>query len=88
MLPRILMKTVFSRLRRHVGGSNMCVVSIRLRLDDREFSDLVRGRVVRCWGQRPGVDEAVEVEIVLADIGFLRMLQLIDAAMRPAEPHE
>ena len=49
---------------------------IRVRLDEQEFRDLVRGAVVKTRSS-----QGEEVELILADIGFARMLDLVKGAI-------
>jgi hypothetical protein len=54
---------------------------INIRLEEREFRDLVAGRiVVRRWGSKSAGVESI-VRIILADIGFVVM----DDAIAQAE---
>lgn len=54
-----------------------------VRLDDAEFRQLVRGEVVEIEG-RCG-PEIVPVRVILADIGFDRMLRHLDRAINDAD---
>jgi NOL1/NOP2/fmu family ribosome biogenesis protein len=56
-----------------------------VKLDEREFANLVKGRVVEVDG-RCGPD-IVPVRVILADIGFARMLSWIDRAINDQDRH-
>lgn len=57
---------------------------IRIVLDDEQFSALVRGKVVTVRGRGTAADPQ-DVEIMLADIGFERMDELLWQAEQAAE---
>ncbi len=61
-------------------------MSIRVILDEREFRDLVAGRVVVPIAQ-PLMSGQV-IEVALADIGFMRMQGIIRDAQREQTPRE
>lgn len=51
-------------------------LTIRIVLDEREFRDLVRGKVAKTRSS-----QGEDVELILADIGFARMLDIVRAAV-------
>ena len=55
---------------------------IYVRLDEDEFRDLVRGKVVDA--KAAGLTDA-RVQVILADIGFALMLDIIKGAEAEAE---
>lgn len=57
-------------------------MTIRIVLDEQNFRDLVRGKVVKVRSQTV-IGE--EVEIILADIGFERMDELLWQAEQASE---
>ena len=58
-------------------------MSIRITLDERDFRDLVAGRIARPEQRNPS---APVVEITLSDIGWLRMQRAITEAQRELAP--
>jgi hypothetical protein len=55
------------------------ISTIRIALDEVAFAALVRGDIAHVRGV--AVDQTVDVEIILSDIGWQRMFELIRAAM-------
>ena len=58
---------------------------IRIILNEQDFRDLVAGRIARPAAHDMRASHAVDVEIALSDIGWVRMMKLIREAAGETE---